>query len=239
MNLYRRKEWNEFRLEVIRLDGGICVRCGRSPGEGAILQVHHLQYLPGRLPWQYPHNLCEALCKRCHAEEHGMVPPASGWTLIGYDDLEDLIGVCELCQTSLRHVYLVQHETWGLLEVGTDCCDRLTQTDEASVHLRQLQRQATRRKTFVSSPRWMQQERNLYVIKQKSAGGAEVRVAIRAAEVDGARRYRIVVCDKVGEKEFTSLALAKGAVFDLCESPKLDAWMARLFAQRAARRRAK
>ena len=49
MSLYNRKEWKEFRDNVIETDGFKCTACGRSQGE-VILQVHHKIYISGKLP---------------------------------------------------------------------------------------------------------------------------------------------------------------------------------------------
>src|ERR1700709_1007284 len=99
MNLYGHIEWLKFRAEIIKLDDGKCVRCGRARTEGVVLQVHHKSYAPGRRPWEYPHAECETLCKGCHAEEHGKIMPQSDWELVASDDLGGLNGNCELCET--------------------------------------------------------------------------------------------------------------------------------------------
>ncbi|MBL1232819.1 MAG: HNH endonuclease [Flavobacteriales bacterium] len=77
MSLYNRKEWKEYRDNVIESDGGKCVRCGRPDGE-VVLQVHHKIYLTGKLPWEYGTENCETLCKGCHAAEHGIIQPKIG-----------------------------------------------------------------------------------------------------------------------------------------------------------------
>ncbi|MCX7257277.1 MAG: hypothetical protein NTZ64_11205 [Polaromonas sp.] len=126
MKPYRSREWKIFRNEVIRLDGGACSNCGKTASDGAILQVHHKQYFSGRSPWDYPYNLCETLCKGCHAAEHGLIPPKFGWEHVGWDDLGELNGICECCGTSIRYIFLVQHPKWNPMEVGEICCDNLT-----------------------------------------------------------------------------------------------------------------
>jgi hypothetical protein len=119
MKQYRKNDWAVFRKEIIELDGGVCKKCNRSESDGVILQVHHKEYIRGKLPWEYPYQMCETLCKGCHAEEHGRVPPKSGWEYCGSNDLGDLNGTCELCGTSIRYVFYVSHEKWPTLEVGT------------------------------------------------------------------------------------------------------------------------
>jgi 5-methylcytosine-specific restriction endonuclease McrA len=75
MNPYRSSEWNAFRSQVICLDNDCCVRCGRGEPDRVVFHVHHKTYLPGKLPWQYPFELCETLCAGCHAEHHGKFLP--------------------------------------------------------------------------------------------------------------------------------------------------------------------
>jgi len=103
MKHYNRTEWRTFREELLRLHDGVCGRCYRGQPEGVVLQVHHKIYIRGRLPWEYPPEACEVLCKGCHAEEHGRIMPQSGWEHFGdYDDLGAPDGECELCGTAIR-----------------------------------------------------------------------------------------------------------------------------------------
>jgi len=146
--------WIRYRAEIIELDGGKCVRCGRGCSDNAVLQVHHKHYLPGKLPWEHPPAVCETLCKGCHAAEHGIVPPKEGWQLVGSEDYGDLLGECELCSTPIRHVYLVFHQHWEPLLVGTHCCDRLTGVDTATRITEGILRYERRRARFIASPRW-------------------------------------------------------------------------------------
>jgi hypothetical protein len=128
MHHYCTADWRAFRAKVIDLDGGICLTCGRNKANGAVLQVHHKQYLPGHKPWEYPFELCETMCSGCHAALHGHVPPRFGWEHAGWDDLGDLTGTCECCGTSIRYVFMLQHPKWYAMEVGEICCDNLTST---------------------------------------------------------------------------------------------------------------
>lgn len=223
MNLYRSAEWSAFRRQVILLDGGACNRCGVLESSGAVLQVHHKQYFAGRLPWQYPFQLCEALCKGCHAAEHDILPPRSGWEFIGCDDLDDLSGSCEYCGESIRHVYMVQHPAWGVMEVGTDCCDNLTGTTEASAYRAKQQRINNRRKTFVSSPRWYTDSPPFHTINHKTAAGRKVQITV----MPFAGGHALSIEGKVGKRVFRSIIEAKAAAFDACEFGELDAWLTR------------
>jgi len=154
MKHYRHAEWKRSRNEVIKLHGGRCARCDRSREDGVVLQVHHKGYAPGRLPWEYGHTECEALCQGCHAQEHGKIMPQSGWQWIGTDDLGDIADNCELCGQDIRYVYAIIHPNWGAMAVGTDCCDRLTGTTEAAEYHDRYMKTVDMRKRFVVSKRW-------------------------------------------------------------------------------------
>ncbi|MBN2607207.1 MAG: hypothetical protein JXR47_07710 [Thiotrichales bacterium] len=172
MNHYLKKDWKTFRNEVIELDGGQCVRCQKTAEEGAVLQVHHKRYIRGKFPWEYPFELCETLCKGCHAAEHGKIPPKTGWEYAGSDDLGDLIGTCEYCGSPLRYIFYISHEKWPTLEVGTVCCDNLTGTETASTQRRQKDREIN----FLNSSRWKvtqtkdQNDQNINSFKIKLKG---------------------------------------------------------------------
>lgn len=64
--LLKTEPWFLKRLEVLERDNGCCVRCGSKKN----LHVHHTYYQAGKLPWQYPINAYETLCKDCHSKEH-------------------------------------------------------------------------------------------------------------------------------------------------------------------------
>jgi hypothetical protein len=144
---YQSNEWKEFRESVLDVDNYECVRCNRRAVEGAILQVHHLKYLPGKKPWQYPLESVETLCKRCHAVEHSKVEPNRDWTLIDIEDLGDLVGECEYCDNDIRYVHELYHPKWGHLNVGCNCAEKLTM-DSLNANFR------SRLIKFLDSTRW-------------------------------------------------------------------------------------
>lgn len=219
MRCYHRKDWLQFRKEVIELDGGVCVRCGRGPLQGAILQVHHKEYLPGKLPWDYPYELCETLCKSCHAGEHGIVQPFTGWECIGYDDLGEISGECELCNTPIRHVFFVQHAKWPSLEVGETCCDHLTGTALASDHMNSVRRFEARQQRFIGSPRWKPYGDGAFCIRQKG-----VNLVVESS----GQEFKLRVDDVLGKKTYSSAVSAKMFVFELIENGKLDAFLSKV-----------
>ena len=202
---YRKKNWKEYQAEIIELDGGACRRCGRTAaGDGVVLQVHHKKYVAGRKAWEYPPSDCETLCKGCHAEEHGIIPPSYGWQYGGESDLGGLYGACERCGTDIRYEFYVFHEKWGNKTVGTDCCDRMTGTKEASEYMDRL----GRKKRFVSSTRWKVRGAS-YAIKQS---GLEVQIAPTRGG------FRIYINSRPGKKELATLDEAKQLAFDVIEN---------------------
>lgn len=207
-NQYRNKRWVEFREEVIELDGGACARCGKTRERGAILQVHHKQYIKGKAPWEYPPSLCETLCKGCHASEHGEIRPETGWDYVGDDDLGGLYGACDRCRTEIRYVFFVQHPHWEPMSVGIICCDDLTGTKIAS----DKRKYEDRLKRFIKSKRWSQDGDN-YVIRQKQI---DIRIV---PEESG---YRVHMNTTRGQKVYSSIEVAKIKVFDFIDSGDAD-----------------
>lgn len=216
MDPYRHADWRHFREQVIKLDGGRCVRCLRGRADDVVLQVHHKHYVKGRLPWQYEHSDCETLCKGCHAKEHGIIEPTSGWDLVGCDDLGDLIGECDYCGQTLRYLYLVTHPNWPAMEIGTDCCDKLTGTEEASTaHIEYLRVNEMRRR-FVTSKRWSNLVAGEWTIRQKS---------IDVSIFERFQRFTIAMDGYKGKAECNSLFDAKVHVFDAIHSGKAATWL--------------
>lgn len=57
--------WQEFRLLLLTEANWTCEECGIiRPTNG--LQVHHVAYLPGVMPWEYPRSILMVLCESCH-----------------------------------------------------------------------------------------------------------------------------------------------------------------------------
>jgi hypothetical protein len=57
--------WHRRRQEIIDRDGGKCKLCLSRD----YLQVHHLGYILGADPWQYPDDFLITLCEKCHSRE--------------------------------------------------------------------------------------------------------------------------------------------------------------------------
>ena len=128
---WRRQEWYDFTDKVKKRDNYQCIKCSRN-GNEVTLQVHHEIYRSGRLPWEYALSDCLTYCKGCHAREHNLIEPDSGWYLLAVDDLGDLTGTCERinCNTPIRYEHLTYHPNWGYKIVGSSCIEHLTKEDK-------------------------------------------------------------------------------------------------------------
>lgn len=148
---YHRKEWKLFRDKCIEHAGFKCERCGRKQ-DSVSLQVHHPHYKDGLKPWQYEVKFCVVLCKGCHAREHGIIKPSSGWILI-HSDWEDGEPSgdtnCENCGADMRWHNELYHPKWGSIIVGYDCAAKLGNEDALKVKI-----ESEKMRTFVYSPRW-------------------------------------------------------------------------------------
>jgi hypothetical protein len=198
---YNTIAWKEFRNSVIELDGFQCVHCERHKSDGAILQVHHKKYISGLKPWEYAREECLTLCKRCHAEQHGLVFPKFGWNYVCDEDLGDLSGECELCGTQLRYQYSVAHENWFDMEVGTVCCDNITGTQIAS----ELKKKHERRIRFINSKRWKEDSQYCAI----KIDGVDISIQ------QNSDKFNIKIKNFVGKKEFESLKECKSHLFDI------------------------
>lgn len=214
MSLYTKSEWKNFRDELIELDGYKCRECGRGVKE-VVLQVHHKQYIKGRLPWEYALKECETLCKGCHSSRHGITKPQIGWEFIGQEDLGDLNGTCENCGATIRHSFLIQHENWGAMEVGTFCCDKLTDSNIASNMLESQTSFKSRKLRFVNSKRWKTDDTK-HTISQSS-----FKVEIELKD----NSYFITIHGQRSKKKYDSIESAKAKVFDVIESGELIVYL--------------
>ncbi len=71
MSDYREKlkdpRWQKKRLTILDRDAFTCRQCGATT---KTLHVHHLDYIHGRAPWEYPDGALVTLCEACHEIEH-------------------------------------------------------------------------------------------------------------------------------------------------------------------------
>lgn len=59
--------WQKKRLEILSRDEFRCQVCSN---DSETLHVHHLLYVPGNCPWEYPDHTLVTLCATCHEGEH-------------------------------------------------------------------------------------------------------------------------------------------------------------------------
>lgn len=213
MSLYKQKEWKEFRENVIESDDYKCTKCGRNHNE-VVLQVHHKIYLPGKLPWEYGTQNCETLCMGCHAQEHGIIQPKTGWEFLGQEDSGEFSSECENsgCGATIRHKYLISHPKWRFLEVGTVCCDNLTDSDIASNKKETMTRFRSRKKRFLKSKRW-KFESSKYFIRQTLF---DIEIIPKAEE-----HFQLIIHGLKSNIKYDSIESAKAAAFDTIESGSL------------------
>lgn len=57
--------WQRKRLEILQRDNFTCTIMGCMDNKST-LHVHHLDYIPGKEPWDYPDNYLTTLCVSCH-----------------------------------------------------------------------------------------------------------------------------------------------------------------------------
>lgn len=211
-NRYHDSRWHALRQLVIDQQGNQCSRCFRSPEQDDIvLQVHHPDYIKGRAPWEYKPEALELLCKGCHGREHGHIRPDSGWDLAYEDDLGSLDGHCELCGTALRYAYHLTHPNWEPMVVGTNCCDLLTGTLEASLREQERKKLQNRWRVFQHPDKWQLRTGHYY----RQHGKFRIRIAATPP-------YTIRVNGRMGLKQFNTLTEAHHHLFEIIESGELE-----------------
>jgi hypothetical protein len=68
-DLLRDPRWQRKRLEVMHRAHFACEHCGDTT---TTLNVHHVEYVRGRMPWEYSGRELRCLCEPCHARGHGL-----------------------------------------------------------------------------------------------------------------------------------------------------------------------
>lgn len=58
--------WKKLRLKVIKRDRYRCRKCGKL----GLLNVHHLRYTRGQMPWEAQTYDLISLCEDCHYKAH-------------------------------------------------------------------------------------------------------------------------------------------------------------------------
>jgi len=95
--------WQKLRLEIFDRDGWTCQRCKETT---KTLCVHHIYYMKGLDPWEYPKEILVTLCEDCHGKEKTDRPQSEarlltvlkeiGFSAGGIDDLVDIFESLEL-----------------------------------------------------------------------------------------------------------------------------------------------
>jgi hypothetical protein len=70
-DLLKDRRWQRKRLEAMSSAQWLCQRCP-SNDNAIALHVHHMDYVPGRAPWEYELRELLVVCEPCHKELHGM-----------------------------------------------------------------------------------------------------------------------------------------------------------------------
>lgn len=154
MNLigYRDRRWYDKRLSIIKRDNYTCAHCHNSFPISE-LQVHHQTYIKGKHPWDYEDYHLITLCKGCHAGRHNH-NRSQGWTYEGMYDLEEPIGTCDSCGTTIRYEHYISHPIYGFMTVGSQCAEKLTEFYGLSEKEREAKRISDKLKRYMDSPRW-------------------------------------------------------------------------------------
>ena len=66
-------KWIERAFEIKERDNFCCQECHtyiHALSKDCPLDVHHKQYIPNRMPWEYPDDLLITLCRSCHDGIH-------------------------------------------------------------------------------------------------------------------------------------------------------------------------
>lgn len=76
--MLRDPRWQRKRLEIFQRDGFQCQFCGDADSP---LHVHHIHYLKGSAPWEYPEEFLVTLCEDCHEEEKDELHQSKAWLM--------------------------------------------------------------------------------------------------------------------------------------------------------------
>ena len=73
--------WQKKRLFILERDNFCCCICSDTETE---LQVHHKEYISGRLAWQYDDSNLQTLCKFCHMVAELVKKESNSCPLVGH-----------------------------------------------------------------------------------------------------------------------------------------------------------
>ena len=61
--------WLLKRKEILHRDNFTCKGYNCPSPKQTLLEVHHLDYIPGIEPWEYSNDMLITLCGHCHGDE--------------------------------------------------------------------------------------------------------------------------------------------------------------------------
>lgn len=70
IDLLRDGRWQVRKTEIMKRDNFKCQNCGAEASKGATLNVHHIRYRRGAMPWEYNDDELITLCEACHKNTH-------------------------------------------------------------------------------------------------------------------------------------------------------------------------
>lgn len=226
---YLNPNWKKLRKEVIIRDNFTCCRCQKKFASKK-LRVHHKTSNYGNQLWDVSIKDLETLCSGCLAEIHKKIIPQYGWDYLGAYDLEDLIGSCERCGTSIRYEHTIFHPNYGELTVGSKCAEELTNTSIAKEWDEKRNKYLSTLKRFIESPLWkLRTSKNGNIYYHRKYKGLELfiwgqninyKIWIKFYYISskGLRKEEI----KKGKKTIASLYEAKKRIFDFISDGKLE-----------------
>lgn len=62
--------WQLKKNQIMQRDNFTCRLCGKNAADGTTLNVHHIQYIRGAMPWEYDDKELVTLCEKCHNKKH-------------------------------------------------------------------------------------------------------------------------------------------------------------------------
>lgn len=97
----RDPRWQRKRLEIMGRDDFTCRLCGERE---ATLNVHHLYYTKGALPWEYEDSSLLTVCGQCHEflHEYRFGESLLESMIVGRADWEALSAMAEMFQITFR-----------------------------------------------------------------------------------------------------------------------------------------
>lgn len=67
----RDRRWQDLKTKILSRDNNKCqnVNCKHRHDTSILIEVHHIDYFPGKMAWEYPEDMLISLCSVCHNEE--------------------------------------------------------------------------------------------------------------------------------------------------------------------------